>query len=137
MQVIMTNNVQPYQQELGESTFKKPFESPFLVMKWLLRSFQVLGIFNFTIYENFTDFECKPYRIVYYALFTLMFIGLTVVCNYTWLTIVDVDWTTMIKLMFEAFSATDIVAIGVFLVLLQVCHYRNIFPPNHGTSQTT
>lgn len=35
------------------------FESPFLALKPLLRMFQGLGIFNFSIYNGSSDFVCR------------------------------------------------------------------------------
>ena len=35
------------------------FQSPFLALKSLLRMFQAIGVFNFSVYNDFADFVCR------------------------------------------------------------------------------
>ena len=81
--------------------------------------FQMIGVFNFKIYDNFTDFECKPYWVIFSVLITGVLCILNTGLQVIWLHMTDADSETISRKLLENFSSTDVVALVLFIIVMQ------------------
>ena len=100
---------------------KKEFpDSIFKSCKHFLKILQLLGIFNFSIYEDFSEFVCRPLRLIYTLLLNALLLALPCGLLHLLASLKEEKVWDIASRIKSTFTSTDCVAIATLLVLLQV-----------------
>ena len=99
---------------------REAFESPLKALAGILKLFQWLGIFNYTVYEEYSEFECQPVRIFWALGLNALFVLFPLSLNLVWLHLIEEQPYGLYEKACQMFSSTDFVALFGFLALLQV-----------------
>ena len=99
--------------------YKRP-DSLFVACRPFLRILQFLGIFNFSIYDDFSEFECRPLRLIYTLIINASLLALLCGLVQLWKNLVGISTTELSDKFRTTFTSTDCVAMTALLTLLQV-----------------
>lgn len=95
-------------------------ESPFLALRPALAAFQLLGVFNYSILEECSAFECRPTRLLYSLGLNLAAVAGLAAAVRAWLLCHDLSIDAVMDNMGQTFSRTDYVAFAGFMIVLEV-----------------
>ncbi|TRY63252.1 hypothetical protein TCAL_05777 [Tigriopus californicus] len=103
-------------------TSEPVFESPFKGMSRILLAFKSVGIFNFTIHDDFTEFECNPHLIFYALFLNLLVLAIPIGLQVMWIVYLPqgVTYEVILEKVNQSFSSTDFVAVVGLLALIQL-----------------
>lgn len=103
-------------------TLEPSFESPFKGMSRILLAFKSVGIFNFKIHEDFTEFECNPNLILYALFLNMLVLAIPIGLQSLWVAYLpqEITYWVLLEKVNQSFSSTDFVAVVGLMILIQV-----------------